>query len=557
MDLEEQQSLASDADQAVGPEALPAGPDGSANEPPAAELPAGSSRRKGFARRVIGGTFNYGLAQNIALLVRFLLIPIYTRFLTPRDYGIAGMCGQMSSFLTIGMRCGVPGAVTRYYFDHREGASLRDYVTTTAKFMLTASVSIGCILLLVGHWLFPLWDQDILFVPFGIMVIVNAVVDSNTELQDRLIMAREQSSYRLRLNVLQTAVQIILGVLFVVGFRWGPAGLMGSYGVANALYLLLAVRYLRPELKGRFRRDMLWTSLAYSISILPHHLLGSFAPVANSWIVARQDSTDAVGVFFLAFRFMTPPLLLAAAFQTAYNPIYFSVREERTDFGLRRLAITARNVWGLAMAGALAGSLLGPALIVVVTPASYHLAAALLPILMVGFLGRALNTVLGPEIYYSKKFWLVPVVSFTALAVSLTVVVLTVRHLGPAALAWGEAARCLVEALLAGIISCRLVKIPHQWFSLVRIALCGLLAAAVVALLPQFGMLSDRVADVLPGYRHFAAWAEAHFVWAQFAVGTIGVLLFPLLLLATGDPSIREGFAFARRQMTRFGGQTA
>ena len=98
---------------------------------------------KGMTRRLVGGTLNYGLGQALPQVLRFLLIPVFTKILTPDDYGVLGMAGKFSLFLIQFMRLGVPGAVTRFYYDHREGRALTDYVTTIAIFLLGSSTVIG------------------------------------------------------------------------------------------------------------------------------------------------------------------------------------------------------------------------------------------------------------------------------------------------------------------------------------------------------------------------------------------------------------------------------
>ena len=59
-------------------------------------------------------------------------------------------------------------------------------------------------------------------------------------------------------------------------------------------------------------------------------------------------------------KFMQPLNILVTAFNTAYNPIYFSLRKDNTPEGLQNLAVTARNVWAVAVGAAVGGTLLGP-----------------------------------------------------------------------------------------------------------------------------------------------------------------------------------------------------
>jgi O-antigen/teichoic acid export membrane protein len=216
--------------------------------------------------------------------------------------------------------------------------------------------------------------------------------------------------------------------------------------------------------------------------------------------------------------------MLGLAFQQAYNPIYFSIRKEETAAGMRRLAETARNVWAASVGCAVGAALLGPPLIVLVTPADYHGAAPLVPIFALGFLGMTAYNLLGPEVFYSKRTWLVPVIVYGAAGMEIAIAVLTVKTYGAAGVASGAAARMIVAAVIAGIISCRLVTIPYAWFSMIRIATCG-----AMAFVPIYLFASDRV------------------LW-QLLAGVGGVLAYAGLLWLSGDPSIRDISSFLKRR---------
>ncbi len=159
------------------------------------------------------------------------------------------------------------------------------------------------------------------------------------------------------------------------------------------------------------------------------------------------------------------------------------------------------------------------------TPADYHAAAPLVPIFALGFLGMSAYNLLAPEVFYSKRTWLVPVIVYGAAAMEIAIAAVTVRSYGAAGVASGAAARMIVAAVIAGVISARLVSIPYPWFSLVRIAACG-----AIVFVPMYLFASERV------------------LW-QLLGGMGGVLAYAGLLWLSGDPSIRQSWAFTRRRI--------
>jgi O-antigen/teichoic acid export membrane protein len=477
---------------------------------------------RSLPRRLTGATFNYGLGRILPQAISFLLIPLYTVYLSPKDYGVVELATVLCSFLVIMMRLGVPGAVTRFYYDHREGAGLRDYVTTTARFMTASSLTMG-VLTIVATWYFGrILVPGLPFYPFVILAVIGALVTSNSDLQRRLIEAREQSAYSARLSLTFSVADIILTLVLVIVFHLGVLGVVLSQVIVDAFFFFQARHYLKPDLQGRFRGDMLRPSLVYAAGILPSHFMGTFSPLVARSVLAGVNSIAAVGILAIASRFTLPLFMLLTAFNSAYLPVYFSVRKEGTPESLERLAATARNVWSLAVAAALVVALLGPPTILLVTNERFHSAAPLLPILTIGFLAQTLYTLLGTEIFYSKKTWLVPVVSAGSIVTTLVVTIFTARRFGAYGVAWATSAGLIASALLGICFSVRLVRLPLDWKSIGRTTVVGAGLFIGVTVVPTEGVM------------------------VRTGVAVAAVTVFPFLLWLSSDPGVCEVISLLR-----------
>ncbi len=479
-------------------------------------------QKRGMFGRLAGGTFNYGLGNFLPKVIGFLLIPLYTAYLSPTDYGVLDLATALGATLLILMRCGVPGAVTRFYFDFDDKQALSDYVTTIARTVNTSSLLVGVLAVAIAPWTIVPWMELPLY-PFVLLVVAIQLLSSNSDLQRRLIQAREQSAYSAKLSVAYSLASIALTVLFVVGFGWGVVGMLEAQLICSALFFLQALHYLWPDLGGRFRRSMLRSSFAYGLGILPSHILSTASPLLTRVILTQADSLAAVGLFGLANRIASPLTgLLVPAFNMAYLPLYFSIRKEATQTGLTQLATMSRHVWLAALACFLGVALLGPPAIILLTPEHYHPAIPLVPVLSASFLAQTLYMLLGPEIFYAKRTWLVPVVSAAGMVVTLGMSAALAPAYGALGIAWATTFGSIVATITAVYFSLQTVSIPHDWFGLAR-------AACVAIVLFFCGYLT-----------------AGDTAWRQAATGTVALAAFPLLLWLVGDQAIRESFHFAR-----------
>ncbi|MFT3837807.1 MAG: oligosaccharide flippase family protein [Myxococcaceae bacterium] len=493
-----------------------------AAEPSEAAPPAAPA---GLGQRIVRGTFNYGLGRILPQVVGFLLVPVYTAYLSPEDYGVLDMLTSFGSMLFILMRLGVGGAVTRFYYDHKEGPDLRNLITTVGWFQVFASLGIGAIAIAAWPIYAPKTLPGIALLPLGALVVVTQVLAGNSDIQRRLIQAREQSAYSAKLSLANATVQIVLAIVFIVGFKMSVLGMLLSFHVAGVLFFIQAIAYLKPDLSGRYDRSMMRPALLYAVGILPSQLIGELSPVATRALLANVDGVYDVGVLAIATKFASPLAIVVSAFATAYLPIYFAARKDPTEENVQRIAGIARTVWIGFLIFGVGVALMGPPAIRILTPERFHAAAPLVPVVAAFQVVQIFYTLASPEIFYSQRTWLVPLISLANAAVTVGLTVLWVKPYGAAGVSWATTCGLLVSSGLAAATARRMVKVPYRWK---RAAVMTVIASAAIA-------VSFKTAGM-------GAWSQAG-VNAAISLGFVAILYL------TKDPALFEAVTLVKRRL--------
>lgn len=415
-------------------------------------------------KTLLSHTMNFGLGNVISKLVGFFLIPVYTVYLTTEDYGLIEICGSITTFLTVFMRLGLPGSVTRFFFDFEEGMQLRDYVTTVTFFLIGISLAIALIFLGFGYLAVEKMIPELSFYPFALWIAYEAAASCFINIQNRLIIARQQSRYSMILNIAMTIIGISLSLLFVVYYKMGIYGIILSAVIGTTLFMLQAVYYLWPDLKGKFNKELLKDSLRYGLGILPSHLMSNAVPLINRLFVVALVSMAALGLFGVAVRFASPLVLLTAAFSSAYKPIYYSIRNTGTVESTNNLKVLNEKIWFGALLLFTFSALYMPSILQWMTPESYHEGAFLIPILNIGFLGEVFYILYGQEVFFNKKTRWVPFITAASIIFNLLIVMTLTKTFGVAALAAGLSIGFVASAVVGTILTIKYLKGFHISF---------------------------------------------------------------------------------------------
>ena len=88
----------------------------------------------------------YGLGGLVSRILAVILLPLYTRFLTPADYGKVETLIALTTVIGIVLRMGISSAFFRFYFDSPEPAARRLVLRTSFWFtmgMATLGLAVG------------------------------------------------------------------------------------------------------------------------------------------------------------------------------------------------------------------------------------------------------------------------------------------------------------------------------------------------------------------------------------------------------------------------------
>ena len=74
----------------------------------------------------------YGLGDVATNIVSFLLLPLYTRFLTPADYGAISLLLTVEVVAKIVFRCGLDASFMRLFYDCETDADRQRLASTSS-----------------------------------------------------------------------------------------------------------------------------------------------------------------------------------------------------------------------------------------------------------------------------------------------------------------------------------------------------------------------------------------------------------------------------------------
>jgi len=295
------------------------------------------STEKNSIKRVLLNSSLYSFSSILQKAIGFFLLPLYTAFLSPEEYGISGIVVSLTSVCATVFTLSLNAAVTRFYYDYKEEEKkLAAFWGTIIVFVLVNSVLQAVLLISMREFILTPFIEGVAFYPYILIGILTVTVTPIYTIYKTILQTKQEALNHSVNTLLYFLVAVILNVLFVVVFRWGAAGLLLSSMFTGILFAGLAVIRLlqRKLIVVCFRPEYLKAALKYSLPLLPHSLSGVIAAFVSGVLLNNKVSTASFGVVNLAFQFLNIIQTLQLSVNTAYVPWSFDLmsrgREEHT-----------------------------------------------------------------------------------------------------------------------------------------------------------------------------------------------------------------------------------
>ncbi len=245
----------------------------------------------------------YGVFNILSRAIGFVMIPVYTRFLTPSDYGTIELLDLTGNLVSMFIGLSFSNSITRFYYELNEDKERNLMVSTSLLFVGGAGLVI-CLGLMSASAPFsrslfgPSGDPGYFRIMFTTLIFQVLIEECMVLLQ-----VRQQSMTYAVFSTVRLLMGLSLNILFVVKFRMGVYGILYS-GLATSVLtgLYIYIKTLWDSGLG-FSRLELNRLLKFGIPMF----LAGFGPFilafSNRYFLNHFAPLSDVGIYALAFKF--------------------------------------------------------------------------------------------------------------------------------------------------------------------------------------------------------------------------------------------------------------
>ncbi len=316
--------------------------------------------------------------------IPFLVLPIFTRILSPEDFGILALSGMFAAFLTTLSNFGLLTIYQRDFFQYEKNPA------HSAALLYTILSFVMVIFMLVWALAY-FWREALSFLIFrrsglGLVLLTDAMAVFFSTLTQYFLLYFQNSQWASRYVRFSLASLLggnILAVGFLVILKSGFMGMIYAKLLTDGvIFLLLSVGFLRT-LPFRWNLLILKKSLTLGFPLTPNAFFKVFMRHFDKYLINLLNSTGQTGIYNIGEKFAYMGFALMTSLDQVYIPHVLKKMFALKENGGEAIGIYLTPFFYLSMLFCFLVGVFAQEMMEVLTPPSFHAAADIVLVLSI------------------------------------------------------------------------------------------------------------------------------------------------------------------------------
>ncbi|MBI4639345.1 MAG: oligosaccharide flippase family protein [Candidatus Tectomicrobia bacterium] len=423
---------------------------------------------------LLKGFFKHSMIYTMGNIIyrgaSFLLIPLYTHYLEPSEYGMLEIFYVTSAVFQTLFASGISHAALRFYFEYNQPEEKNAVISTS----MIASFVFPLLGVLVLFFFAPLFSYFFFktqsyALPFR-LVFFTLVLEISREVSLAFIRAKERSTFFVVISFIQLILQVSANVYAVVFLQLGVLGIVGGNLFATFSLWVILTGFTIYSCGIHFDWSKLWLIMKYGNPLMLSSLTVSTLKSMDRYLLNAYTGLNAIGMYALGLRVaQIIPILILDPFTKSFGPFRFSIMEQ--DRAKEVFAQVLRYYLFLSGWVTLGLCIFSQEIIQLVSSPKYWNAYQVVPLLLVQFLFGGIHYCFQTGLYIQKRTNYVFYITLVSGLLNLGLDLALIPRWGIYGAAGANGLNALCAVFLAYVVSQRIYPVNYDLRGMAKILL--------------------------------------------------------------------------------------
>lgn len=403
---------------------------------------------------------SYTLVNIINKGIPFLLLPVLTNYLSPKDFGILTNIESLIVISVALIGVNFSSAVTRQFV--KDDVKIKSYVSTVSRIVLISFSIITILFISFAQFIYE-WTAIPIDVIYAISVF--ALLDNFMEVVLSLWRMEDKPFKYGLFRIIRTVIEVAITLSLVIGLKYNWDGRFYGLYIAGGISGLFAVYYLLQNkyFTGRYEKKYKVHFLKFGLPLIPHTISGVLIMYSDKLIITKYLGIEENGIYSVAFTIGMAISLLQNSFNQAWVPWLFKKLAINLEFEKKKL-VKVTYLYMIAMLALAFGLWLVTPLIYMFLGEDFSEGLGVVAIIGLGFAFNGMYKMMVNYLFYAEKTQVISIITFGVAILNISLSIFLIQDYGILGTAYASSISFFIQFIVTWYISNK--HYPMPWFKI-------------------------------------------------------------------------------------------
>lgn len=269
-------------------------------------------------KRLLKNTLIYAIGNFGSKILSFLLVPLFSFYLTKAEFGNYDITVITASLLVPFVTFQLSDGTYRWLLDMKDNNRQSEIksIISSSGLILVINVFIAlCVFLMLRIFFFKQIEHSLLLINYFLSLCLLPYFQ-------QIARGLQKNKLYATAGVLNSLILVVCNLTFLMIFNWGIKALFLSMAISNYIVialLIIKVNYFKYFSIASFNKKMVLELIKYSVPLIPNIISWWMISSANRYIILNYLGDEANGVFAMGVRITAVLVMVNSIFSLAWQ----------------------------------------------------------------------------------------------------------------------------------------------------------------------------------------------------------------------------------------------
>lgn len=381
-----------------------------------------------FKSALFKNSFIHTIGEIFPRLISFVLLPIFTLYLSASDYGIISYTNSVMFFLFVLSSLSLNTYLLRQYFECKTDTEKKKLIGSVFLTILIANVVMLALGFLCGPLIVRYTHLQIPFYPYFSLLLLNNFCEALSIIPLVIYRVNENAIAYVLINVVRALLLFVVTYVLIVYLKWGILGNFYGRLFVNAFFVIIYLFVIFKNAILNFNFSAVKKSLQFTLPLIPGAIGYLLMSMSDRIILERYVSLSEIGIYSVAYTLAYSLSVIVQGGYRAFEPEIYK-KFNSPDFNPFVEKIHKVYMFAVFFLAVMI-TIFSKDILIVMTKGDFVKGYILIPVIILGVIATAQNAILGSIVISEKNTKLSGLATILGGTASIGFNLLLIPHFG-------------------------------------------------------------------------------------------------------------------------------